>query len=106
MSNTSVLRGRDAESYLAIDVTGSTGLTLTIPQAQVKTLRFTGTLGASITVRIPLSQDDKGYSGTFENATSGGFTITVAPPSGAGVTIGAGTLSGAWYDGTAMIAQG
>jgi len=106
MSNTSVLRGRDQETFLLIDLTGSTGRTLSAVETLAKTIRFTGTLGQSIILRVPLSQDDKGVSYTFENATSGGFEISVRPLSGIGVDIAFGGIFTAFYDGTALVAAG
>jgi len=106
MSGTSALRGRDQETFRAIDLTGSVGRSLTMDEAQNKILRFTGTLGQSVTLRLPLSvTENPGYTGTFENATLGGFTLTISPPSGSGAAVAPGTAVTAFYDGAAMVAQ-
>jgi hypothetical protein len=106
MSGTSVLRGRDQESFLAIDLTGSTGRSLTIVEAAAKIVRLTGTLGQSVTLRLPLSNtENRGYTGVFENATSGGFTVTVAPVTGTGVDVPAGSAVTCFYDGVRMTGQ-
>lgn len=105
-AGTSVYRGRDQESFLVVDLTGSTGRTLTAVEAAAKTLRFTGTLGASITMRVPLSgTENRGYTGTYENQTSGGYTITVSPVTGAGVDVAPGSAITAFYDGVHMVGQ-
>lgn len=98
--NTGVLRGRDTESFLIIDVTGSTGRALTAVEFRARTIRFTGTLGQSTTFRLPVSAtEDPGKSWCFENQTSGGFTVTLAAPAGAGVAVAPGSAITAFYDG-------
>jgi len=106
MANTGILRGRELESFLVIDLTGSTGRTLTAVEFTARTIRFSGTLGQSVTIRLPLSaENDKGATYTFENATSGGFIVTVAPPSGAGAAVAPSAVVSAYYDGSAMVAS-
>jgi hypothetical protein len=106
MANTGILRGREPESFLVIDLTGSTGRTLTATEFLSRTIRLSGTLGQSVTIRLPLSaENDKGITYCFENATSGGFTITVSPISGAGVAVPSGSAISAFYDGAAMVAS-
>lgn len=104
--DTSFLRGRDQESFLEIDVTGRTALTLSAVQAVYKSIRFTGAPGADFTARLPLSEGSGGVTWTFDNATTGDFTATVTPITGSGVTVGPGQSLTAWYDGVDLLGTG
>lgn len=104
-----VLRGRIQESFLAINVSSSTGRTLSAVEALVKTIRFTGTLAQDITIRVPVTPSSgggpgsAGYTGTFENQTVGGYTVTIAPITGGSVDIPSGAAVTCFYDGTDFI---
>jgi hypothetical protein len=105
MNSTSVLRGRDDETFLSIDVTGSTGRTLTAVEYRARTLRFTGTLAAGITLRLPLADGDAGATWTLENRTTGGFTLTFTPITGTGVAVAPGAAMTAFFDGVNLVGQ-
>jgi hypothetical protein len=101
---TSVLRGRGVESFLAIDVTGSTGRSLTAVEFAARTIRFTGTLGQSTIFRFPVnSTEDIGRTYTIENLTEGGYVVEVAPIIGGSVEIPSGSAITVFYDGFDMI---
>ena len=53
-------------------------------------LRITGTLTAARTITVPANRKPL----MVENATTGGFAVTIKTPSGAGVTINAGLRIG------------
>lgn len=107
-AGTGVLRGRDTETYAEISLTGSTGRPLSVVEIAARTVRFTGTLGASITLTLPLSPlEDRGRGYVFENETSGGFSVTLSPVAGgSGVELAAGAQVTCYYDGTDLISQG
>lgn len=88
---------RATGGLLAKAITGNTTLTLT--EAQHAFIRLTGTLSAAAIIEIP------GYTGAYiiQNATTGGFKVTVKTAAGAGVDVNAGARRWLFCDATDVI---
>lgn len=72
MGRTEAYRGRNPDSYLDINVAGSSDVTLTETQATPSTIRLTGARTNTGTVRAPIDADDR-VRWIVENACTGDF---------------------------------
>lgn len=80
--NTSAFRGRPRETYgTKSGITGGT-TTLTVGEAMVATLKFTGAVATAATIIFPLTADDAGLMWWVDNATTNGgsSSVTFAGP--------------------------
>lgn len=102
--STSLLRGRDLERLLIVDLTGAADRHLTPTEVVYPTLRFTGTLAAARTLRFDISPtEDRGRSWVVENLTD--QVLTFRPVSGSGIDVAVGVNLSFWYDGVNFIGQ-
>ena len=85
--DTSVLRGRDQETFLSKSVAGAADVTLTADEALANTIKFTGALTGSISVIFPVSAENAGMRWWIENGTTEAFTLTVKKSGGTGAAI-------------------
>lgn len=102
--STSILRGRDTETLLSIDLTGVTALTLAAEQMRAGSLVFTGSPSGAVTVTVPVAVEDDGAGWTLANRT--GQPVTFQAPAGDGAVVPAGASVRTLYDGAAMAAVG
>jgi hypothetical protein len=103
MANLGVYRGRDQETFLALDVSGSGDLLLRPDQAINKTLKLTGTLSGARNIIFPGGAETEGLSWIVHNATAGAHALAVKTPAGASVTVAQGTVSETRSDGVDML---
>ncbi len=103
--DTSALRGRDLNTYLAKSVAGSSNVTLTLEECSAGTLEFTGALTGSISVIFPLVGENAGQQWRVKNSTTGlpNFSLTVKVTSQTGVVIERGELQAVYCDGTDIV---
>jgi hypothetical protein len=98
--NTSVFNVLDANlgNPLSLSVAGNSNVNLTANQSQNQYFSFTGVLTGNIVVYWPAPASGASASASIivNNATTGAFTLTVAPNGGTGVTVTQGT-TGRYY---------
>ncbi len=85
--DTSVLRGRELGGRIVVNVAGNSDLLLSPEQAGAGIITYSGQLTGSITVRLPLTNENQGFSWLIDNQSSGAFILTTAGPTGAGVAV-------------------
>lgn len=96
---------RHPESYLVVQVGGSSDVTLTVDQTGFKNLELQGALTGNINLNLTLSSGtDKGLLWDLFNNTSGSFTVTVRPTGNSGVAVTQGKRATLAYDGTNIVA--
>lgn len=85
--DTSVLRGRDQETYLSKSVAGNSNVTLLPEEALANTIKFTGALTGNIDVIFPVTTANAGMRWWIENSTTGAATLTLKKSGGTGTAI-------------------
>lgn len=87
--NLSILDNRNGGS-LAVNVAGSSNVTLSEANVENAFLRLTGVLGASIDLIFPAT---RGGVYLIQNDSTGAFNITAKPSGGTGVTVPQGAMT-------------
>lgn len=88
-ANLSILDNRNGGS-LAVNVAGSSNVTLSEANVENAFLRLTGVLGASIDLIFPAT---RGGVYLIQNDSTGAFNITAKPSGGTGVTVPQGAMT-------------
>jgi hypothetical protein len=85
--DTSVLRGPATVGSYSKNVAGAVDVTLTGEEARYQHIVFTGAITANISVIVPVISENIGKQWTFENQTTGLFTLSVKQPNGMALPI-------------------